>query len=132
MRGLNMLTTNVRVMARVIVDPNSSSRTNRDLSVAGFEDADRVPEVGETVYAVQPDTDGSAFVGRAEVVRIDREYDLIYLRVFWNSFVDEPAPVIIGAVTPTETHFFSHPIRRTRTTPTRNGIAARIRPVTVA
>lgn len=97
MRGA-VTTTQVRTMARLIVDPNRVSRSNPDLSSVGFEDADRIPDVGDQVLAVQPDEDGSAYVGRATVERIDLEHRLIFVRVDWESFADEQvyAPVSVG------------------------------------
>jgi hypothetical protein len=95
-----MLPVTLDQQARVIVDPNSSSRRDPSLSVARFADADRVPRVGETVVASQPDEDGSDFAGVATVVEINREHELIYLRVNWASFqnaVTAPAARIVAA-----------------------------------
>lgn len=83
------VTTRLRTTACVIVDPNRMSRSHPELTAVGFEDADRAVEVGEIVLAVQPDDDGSAFVGLATVERIDTDHMLIYLLVDWSSFVEE-------------------------------------------
>jgi hypothetical protein len=80
---------------RIVVDPNSASRLHPDWSVALFDAADRVPNVGDKVFAVQPDIDGSNYVGNAVVKRVDDEHRLIYLVADWTSFSDEfpPPPV---------------------------------------
>lgn len=72
--------------ARVIVDPNSVVRGEPGLTAARFDDADRVPHVGEIVVASQPDSDGSDFIGSARVVRVNTEYRLIFLSVDWASY----------------------------------------------
>jgi hypothetical protein len=60
--------------------------------VARFRDADRIPDVGDHVVVVQPDADDTAFefVSAAVVEGIDRDWELITLRVDWAAFHDEP------------------------------------------
>ena len=79
----------IKTRARVTVDPNSASRLHPDWVAAGFEDADRLPEVGESVLAVQPEDDAPDYVGTAVVKLLDLEHKLLYLDVDWDSFVDE-------------------------------------------
>ena len=88
MRGLI-----IQLPARVIVDTNRFSRHRPDLSVASFADADRIPEPGEFVFAVQPDPDGADYQGSARVEFVEPEHRLIYLRVDWTSFSESRPPV---------------------------------------
>jgi len=104
--------------ASVIVDPNSSLQRDPSLTVARFADADRVPAVGETVIASQPDDDGSDFAGVATVESINDEHELIYLRVDWTSFRDAvTAPAVRLAASASRSsgvHFAVSCMRTTR------------------
>ncbi len=77
-------------IARVTVDPNFYVSSDPAATVAMFEEASRIPHIGEWVLATQPDEDSSPdYVGRARVTAIDMEHELIYLWVDWNSFALE-------------------------------------------
>ena len=76
--------------ARVVIDPNSSARHDHTLSVALLDDADRAIHTNETVWAVQPDDDGFEGVAIGRVVQINDEHRLVYIRVDWNSFKEQP------------------------------------------
>jgi len=78
-------------LARIVVDPNTVVPGEPSLSAAFFADASRLPRVGESVYAVQPDDDAPSFIGAATVEEIDHNHQLIILRVDWRSFVTEGA-----------------------------------------
>jgi hypothetical protein len=82
---------------RVVVDPNSSSRVHPDWVASLYSEASKVPAVGESVIAVQPDQGGPDFVGNAIVKLIDPERQIIYLDVDWDSFDDEVTTVITNA-----------------------------------
>ena len=83
----------IQLPARIIVDPNSVSRRDPNLTAATFDDADRIPDVGEFVFAVQPDEDGASYIGSAHVAAVEEQYQLIYLRVDWASF-SESRPAV--------------------------------------
>ena len=82
---------NMRQVTRVTVDPNGVVANDPRLSAAFFEDASRLPSVGEVVLAVQDEDQDRDFIGTAVVERIDYANRLIYLRVDWRSFVVEGA-----------------------------------------
>jgi hypothetical protein len=84
----------IQLPARIIVDPNSVSRRHPDLTAAAFDDADRIPQVGEFVFAVQPDPDGADYLGSAHVEFVDTNHQLVYLRVDWASFSENRPSVV--------------------------------------
>ncbi len=86
MNGIQLrMTQSVVAQPRFEVDPNQTSRRNPLWSTAELSEGPNV-SVGQTVTVVQPDDEDSEFVGRAIVEYIDREFELVYLRVDWKSF----------------------------------------------
>jgi len=81
---------NITLPARVVVDPNGAARGDASLSVALLEDADRIPKVGELVFAVQPEDDEPDYISSAIVKEIDHAKGLIYLAVDWAGFHEAP------------------------------------------
>lgn len=79
--------------ARVVVDPNGTVEGDLSWSVALLEDADRLPEAGEVVLAVQPEEGEPDYVSSAVVRHVDHEKGLIYLSVDWAGFREEPSPL---------------------------------------
>ena len=74
---------------RITVDPNSNARGKPWLSVASFEDASKIPIIGEEVTIVQPYDDEPNFIGTGKVESINNTHKLIYVEVDWKSFHDE-------------------------------------------
>lgn len=81
--------TSTRGPARVVVDPNSFVPGDSSLSFARFADADRLPAVGDIVWAIQPDDDGTEGIAPGHVVDILPDTELLVLRVIWTSFTTQ-------------------------------------------
>lgn len=79
----------LNLMPRIAIDPNQFSRKDPNLLVSSFENADKLPTVGEKVMLVQEYDDEPNFVGLGKVHSIDDKYELIYLEADWSSFHDE-------------------------------------------
>lgn len=79
----------LNLMPRIAIDPNQPSRKDPKLLVSSFEDADKLPEVGQKVMLVQEYDDEPNFVGIGKVHSIDDKYELIYIEPDWSSFHDE-------------------------------------------
>jgi hypothetical protein len=70
---------------RIAVDLNV--RVRGDQTYAGLEDADGPVAVGDPVLAVEP---FDRIAADAKVTGIDEEKQLVYLKVDWHSFRDDP------------------------------------------
>jgi hypothetical protein len=77
----------VGLPVRVVVDPNSFSLRDPSLSVVSLDAFDKLPSVGDSVLAVQPDDDGLEGSARGTVHSIDEAHGLVYVSVDWSTFI---------------------------------------------